>query len=69
MAAKQINNYTFNWDRMLFFDGDTGPYLQYLHVRLTSMERKKRKIQSSSPYRLHPRLTLPLSRSPNIRFF
>ncbi|KAF8452854.1 hypothetical protein L210DRAFT_3519762, partial [Boletus edulis BED1] len=40
MAAKWINNYTFNWDRMLFFKGDTGPYLQYAHVRLTSMERK-----------------------------
>ncbi|KAF9234723.1 hypothetical protein BU15DRAFT_52202 [Melanogaster broomeanus] len=40
MAAKRINNYTFNWDRMLSFEGDTGPYLQYAHVRLTSMERK-----------------------------
>lgn len=36
----RINNYTFNWDRMLSFEGDTGPYLQYAHVRLTSMERK-----------------------------
>ncbi|KAH9946427.1 arginyl-tRNA synthetase [Epithele typhae] len=40
MAAKRINNYTFNWDRMLSFEGDTGPYLQYAHVRLASMERK-----------------------------
>ncbi|KAF8559475.1 arginyl-tRNA synthetase [Imleria badia] len=40
MAAKRINNYTFNWDRMLSFEGDTGPYLQYAHVRLTSMVRK-----------------------------
>ncbi|KIJ59969.1 hypothetical protein HYDPIDRAFT_139953 [Hydnomerulius pinastri MD-312] len=40
MAAKRINNYTFNWDRMLSFEGDTGPYLQYAHVRLVSMERK-----------------------------
>ncbi|KAF8207289.1 arginyl-tRNA synthetase [Mycena galopus ATCC 62051] len=29
MAAKRINNYTFNWDRMKSFEGDTGPYLQY----------------------------------------
>ena len=35
-----INNYTFNWDRMLSFEGDTGPYLQYAHVRLASIERK-----------------------------
>lgn len=40
MAAKRINNYTFNWDRMLSFEGDTGPYLQYAHVRLESLERK-----------------------------
>ncbi|KAH9968508.1 hypothetical protein BGW80DRAFT_1461893 [Lactifluus volemus] len=40
MAAKRINNYTFNWDRMTSFEGDTGPYLQYAHVRLTSLTRK-----------------------------
>ncbi|KAI0687524.1 arginyl-tRNA synthetase [Earliella scabrosa] len=40
MAAKRVNNYTFNWDRMLSFEGDTGPYLQYAHVRLSSIERK-----------------------------
>ena len=36
----RINNYTFNWERMLSFEGDTGPYLQYAHVRLASIERK-----------------------------
>ncbi|KAF7309673.1 DALR-1 domain-containing protein [Mycena indigotica] len=40
MAAKRINNYTFNWDRMKSFEGDTGPYLQYAHVRLSSIARK-----------------------------
>ncbi|KAH9930170.1 arginyl-tRNA synthetase [Amylocystis lapponica] len=40
MAAKRVNNYTFNWDRMLSFEGDTGPYLQYAHVRVTSISRK-----------------------------
>ncbi|KZT04519.1 arginyl-tRNA synthetase [Laetiporus sulphureus 93-53] len=40
MAAKRINNYTFNWDRMLSFEGDTGPYLQYAHVRISSISRK-----------------------------
>jgi len=40
MSAKRINNYTFNWSRMLSFEGDTGPYIQYAHVRLSSMERK-----------------------------
>ncbi|KAH9998749.1 hypothetical protein BJV77DRAFT_1058705 [Russula vinacea] len=40
MAAKRINNYSFNWNRMTSFEGDTGPYLQYAHVRLTSLTRK-----------------------------
>ncbi|KAI5891270.1 arginyl-tRNA synthetase [Schizophyllum commune H4-8] len=40
MQAKRINNYTFNWDRMKSFEGDTGPYLQYAHVRLASIARK-----------------------------
>jgi len=40
MAAKRINNYTFNWSRMLSFEGDTGPYLQYAHARLCSVQRK-----------------------------
>jgi arginyl-tRNA synthetase len=35
----RINNYNFNWDRMKSFEGDTGPYLQYAHVRLASIER------------------------------
>lgn len=40
MAAKRINNYSFNWSRMISFEGDTGPYLQYAHVRLSSISRK-----------------------------
>lgn len=40
LTETRINNYTFNWDRMLSFEGDTGPYLQYAHVRLASIERK-----------------------------
>lgn len=40
MSGKRGNNYEFKWDRMLNFEGDTGPYLQYAHVRLASVERK-----------------------------
>lgn len=39
MQAKRINNYEFAWDRMLSSEGDTGPYLQYAHSRLRSIER------------------------------
>lgn len=39
MQSKRVLNYTFDWKRMLSFEGDTGPYLQYAHSRLCSMER------------------------------
>lgn len=39
MQAKRINNYEFKWERMTSFEGDTGPYLQYAHSRLRSVER------------------------------
>ncbi|OLL26307.1 Arginine--tRNA ligase, cytoplasmic [Neolecta irregularis DAH-3] len=39
MSGKRNNSYTFSWDRMFNFEGDTGPYLQYAHARLCSMER------------------------------
>ncbi|KAG5460118.1 MAG: hypothetical protein BJ554DRAFT_7875 [Olpidium bornovanus] len=39
MQARRIKNYSFDWKRMLSFEGDTGPYLQYAHARLCSVER------------------------------
>ncbi|KAL2264182.1 hypothetical protein VTK26DRAFT_888 [Humicola hyalothermophila] len=40
MTGKRINNYTFNMDAMTSFEGDTGPYLQYAHARVSSIRRK-----------------------------
>lgn len=34
-----IISYDFNLDRMTSFEGDTGAYLQYTHVRLCSLQR------------------------------
>ncbi|KAJ1979337.1 arginyl-tRNA synthetase, partial [Dimargaris verticillata] len=39
MGARRIRNYDFDWQRMFSFEGDTGPYLQYAHARLCSVER------------------------------
>lgn len=36
----RINNYTFNMDAMTSFEGDTGPYLQYAHARMSSIKRR-----------------------------
>ena len=40
MTGKRINGYDFNLEAMTSFEGDTGPYLQYAHARLCSIERK-----------------------------
>jgi arginyl-tRNA synthetase len=40
MYAKRANPYPFNLERMTSLQGDTGPYLQYAHARLCSLERK-----------------------------
>ena len=38
--ARRIKDYDFQWARMTSFEGHTGPYLQYAHARLCSVERK-----------------------------
>eukprot|EP01120_Amphizonella_sp_Union-15-10_P014445 TRINITY_DN7002_c0_g1_i1.p1 TRINITY_DN7002_c0_g1~~TRINITY_DN7002_c0_g1_i1.p1 ORF type:complete len:591 (-),score=123.04 TRINITY_DN7002_c0_g1_i1:67-1839(-) len=43
-SAKRVKDYTFSWDRMTSFEGHTGPYLQYAHARLCSMEDKNKEI-------------------------
>jgi len=40
MTGKRINGYDFDMARMTSFEGDTGPYLQYAHARLSSILRK-----------------------------
>ncbi|KAJ2259671.1 arginyl-tRNA synthetase [Coemansia sp. RSA 376] len=40
MLARRIKDYDFDWKRILSFEGNTGPYLQYTHARLCSIERK-----------------------------
>ncbi len=39
-SRSRINNYTFNMDAMTSFEGDTGPYLQYAHARVSSIRRR-----------------------------
>lgn len=39
MSSRRVKDYEFDWDRMMAFEGDTGPYLQYAHARLRSIER------------------------------
>ena len=40
LSTDRIKDYTFDWDRMLAFDGNTAPYLQYAHARICSIFRR-----------------------------
>lgn len=40
LSVSRSRDVIFDWDRMLDFEGDTGPYVQYAHARLCSILRK-----------------------------
>jgi arginyl-tRNA synthetase len=40
LSTDRIKDYVFDWDRMLSFDGNTAPYLQYAHARICSIFRR-----------------------------
>ncbi len=40
LSSDRIKDYVFDWDRMLAFDGNTAPYLQYAHARICSIFRR-----------------------------
>lgn len=40
LSKTRTNDYVFNWDAMLSFDGNTAPYLQYAYTRIQSIFRR-----------------------------
>lgn len=40
LSKTRTNDYVFNWDAMLSFEGNTAPYLQYAFTRIHSIFRK-----------------------------
>lgn len=39
LSNGRIKDYVFSWDKVLNFDGETGPYVQYTHARAASVLR------------------------------
>lgn len=37
---QRIKDYTFDWDKTLSFEGESGPYVQYAHARICSLLNK-----------------------------
>ncbi len=40
LSITRTNDYIFDWDAMLSFEGNTAPYLQYAYTRIQSIFRK-----------------------------
>lgn len=40
LSTDRVKDYVFDFDRMLSFDGNTAPYLQYAHARVQSIFRR-----------------------------
>lgn len=40
LSKTRTNDYIFDWDAMLSFEGNTAPYLQYAYTRIRSIFRK-----------------------------
>lgn len=40
LSNNRIKDYVFKWDKVLNFDGETGPYVQYTYARAESVLRK-----------------------------
>jgi arginyl-tRNA synthetase len=40
LSTDRARDYLFDWERMLAFEGNTAPYLQYAHARIRSIFRR-----------------------------
>jgi arginyl-tRNA synthetase len=70
LSTERQHDYVFDLDRMIAFEGDTGPYLQYAHARLRSIFRRSRVPPWDPPgarFALEsPRRTPPRSRTARV---
>ncbi|MDX9731979.1 MAG: arginine--tRNA ligase [Bdellovibrionales bacterium] len=49
LSFDRVKNVEFDWERILSFEGDSGPYVQYMHVRCASLLRKYKEAKGKTP--------------------
>jgi arginyl-tRNA synthetase len=52
LSNDRVKDYVFDWDRMLAFEGNTAPYLQYAHARIRSIFRRGEGASSAGTIRI-----------------
>ena len=55
LSSNRIKDMVFSWDRALNFDGETGPYVQYTHVRCNSVLKRAGSAYDGVDLRILPR--------------
>ena len=70
LSCDRTRDYVFDHDRMLAFEGNTAPYLQYAHTRIQSILSKAEEIAETPIFHLtedeERDLALQLSRFPDV---
>jgi arginyl-tRNA synthetase len=62
LSTDRIKDYVFDWQRMLAFDGNTAPYLQYAHARICSIFRRAG-VERASVRAVRPSIVEPQERA------
>jgi arginyl-tRNA synthetase len=55
LMQNRLSDYQFDWDKMISFKGNAGPYLQYAHARIQAIFRRGDVVPEALP------TTVPLS--------
>lgn len=53
LSQNRLTDIIFNWDKMLSFEGNSAPYLQYTYARINSLQGKNRagnRLESFNPF-------------------
>jgi arginyl-tRNA synthetase len=66
LSTDRVKDYIFDWDRMLSFEGNTAPYLQYAHARICSIFRRAG-VERSSVRSVVPHIGEPQERELALR--
>jgi len=66
LSTDRVKDYIFDWERMLSFDGNTAPYLQYAHARICSIFRRAN-IQRESAKKFTPKISHAAERALALR--
>ncbi|MEK6932377.1 MAG: DALR anticodon-binding domain-containing protein, partial [Nanoarchaeota archaeon] len=61
LSNDRTRNINFDWNRIISFEGETGPYVQYTNARINSI-LKKSKLSSKIDYSLFNEVEFTLAR-------